>query len=134
MSARILIADDNPADIEFFELAFDDLDLHPEFLIAKDGREALALLEGEQPALALLDIKMPKLTGFEVLQAIRATPRMQHLPVIVMSSSMAAQDRQRATQLGAMCYWVKPSIFSDAIALVKTLPGLVPALRPVHEQ
>lgn len=130
MTTRILIADDNPADIEVFALAFEELGLTPDFLIAKDGSEALALLERERPVLALLDVKMPKATGFEVLQAIRATPRLQNLPVIVMSSSEAEQDRQQALDLGAMRYWVKPAVFPDAVALVKTLPGLVPALRP----
>jgi CheY-like chemotaxis protein len=130
MSTRILIADDNPADIEVLELAFEEVGLHPDFLIAKDGSEALALLERERPVLALLDIKMPKVTGFEVLQAVRATPRLQNLPIIVMSSSIAEQDRQRAEELGAMRYWVKPAVFPDAVALVKTLPDLVPSLRP----
>ena len=130
MTARILIADDNPADIEFFQLAFEELGMSPDFLIAKDGGEAIALLERDYPVVALVDIKMPKVDGFEVLQTIRATPRLQNLPVIIMSSSVAEQDRQRAIALGAMRYWVKPSRFADAVALVKTLPALVPALRP----
>ena len=130
MSSRILIADDNPADIEVLTLAFEDLGLKPDLIIAKDGGEALTLLEREHPVLALVDIKMPKVDGFDVLQAIRATPRLQNVPVIIMSSSVADQDRQRALDLGAMRYWVKPALFAETVALVKTLPDLVPALRP----
>lgn len=130
MSTHILIADDNPADIEMLELAFEEAGLHPHLLIARDGSEALALLERERPVLALIDIKMPKVTGFDVLQEVRATPRLQNLPVIIMSSSDADQDRQRAEELGAMRYWVKPSVFLEMVALVRGLPDLVPALRP----
>ena len=125
MTLTVLIADDNPADIDLIQLAFEENRLAAEFLTAQDGLAAIALLPASAPGLFLIDIKMPRADGFEVLRAIRGERRFDAVPVVMMSSSAAEQDRQRALALGATRYWVKPARFHESIALVATLPQLL---------
>jgi CheY-like chemotaxis protein len=130
MSATVLIADDNPADIELLVLAFEEQRLQARLLIARDGLQAIECLDRERPHLVLLDIKMPRADGFEVLAALRLRPALADVPVIMMSSSTAEHDRRRSLALGATRYWVKPSLYHEALSLVGSLPALVPGLLP----
>ena len=130
MNLTVLVADDNPADIDLIQLAFEENRLTADFLTASDGLAAIALLPGASPGLFLIDIKMPRADGFEVLARIRGERRFDAVPAIIMSSSAAAQDRERAFALGATRYWVKPARFHEAIALVATLPQLIAAGPP----
>ena len=125
MTLTVLIADDNPSDIDLIQLAFEENRLVADFLTANDGLAAIALLPTAAPGLFLIDIKMPRADGFEVLRAIRGERRFDGVPVVVMSSSAAEHDRQRAFALGATRYWVKPARFHESIALVATLPQLL---------
>ena len=125
MTLTVLIADDNPSDIDILQLAFEENRLAADFLTANDGLAAIALLPGATPGLFLIDIKMPRADGFAVLSAIRGEARFAGVPVIIMSSSAAGSDRQRAAALGATRYWVKPARFHESIALVATLPALL---------
>jgi chemosensory pili system protein ChpA (sensor histidine kinase/response regulator) len=124
MRPLILVADDNDADVDLLRLAFDETGYDAELLVARDGIDAIAQLSERTPSLAIVDIKMPRSDGFELLQRIRADDRLKAMPVIMMSSSGATGDRQRAAELGASRYWVKPSRFDDLLALVRTLPGM----------
>src|SRR5206468_3618842 len=124
----VLIADDNPADIELLILAFEEQRLEARFLIAADGHQAIGFLDREHPHLVLLDIKMPRADGFEVLDALRLRPALADVPVIMMSSSNAEHDRRRSLALGATRYWPKPALYHEALSLVGSLPALVPAL------
>ncbi|HEX3132653.1 MAG TPA: response regulator [Planctomycetota bacterium] len=125
---RIVIADDNPADIELLLLAFSESDLVATIDTAPDELAALELIDRIRPDLVLLDVKMPKIGGLQVLDAIRSRSELRHVPVIIMSSSKAEQDIQRATSLGALHYWQKGSAFSETRAFIQSLPRLVPAL------
>jgi CheY-like chemotaxis protein len=130
MTLTVLIADDNPADIDLLQLAFEENRLAADFLTASDGLAAIALLPQANPGLFLIDIKMPRADGFEVLARVRGERRFDAVPAIIMSSSAAAEDRERAFTLGATRYWVKPARFHESISLVATLPSLLAAGRP----
>ena len=129
MTPVIFIADDNLADIDLLLLAFEETALTATITVSTDGADAIRQLKTCQPNLVLLDIKMPEADGFEVLSSIRSDERLKDVPVIMMSSSMAHSDRQRALQLGATRYWVKPGRFAELLDLVVSLPSLVPLLR-----
>ncbi|WP_028996424.1 response regulator [Azohydromonas australica] len=94
--------------------------------LAKDGVEALALLEQEPPALVLTDLEMPRLDGFELLRRLRAEPRWQALPVIVITSRRAPRHRELAASLGVEHYLGKPCAQEELLALVA---GYSPALQ-----
>jgi CheY-like chemotaxis protein len=128
----VLIADDNPADIELLQLAFAESGIHADFRTAADGRGALELIELIRPDVMLLDVKMPRIGGLQVLEAVRERSDLDDVPVVIMSSSKAEPDIARAEALGALRYWQKGSQFSDILAFVRTLAQLVPALRADH--
>ena len=125
MTAAVFIADDNPADIDLIQLAFGENNLNVDFIIASDGLQAIELLQTVLPALILLDIKMPRADGFEVLSYLRGQPRLRDVHVIVMSSSMAPRDQERARKLGASQYWAKPTRFDDTVQFIGTLRRFV---------
>ncbi|HLX70862.1 MAG TPA: response regulator [Verrucomicrobiae bacterium] len=95
-----------------------------------DGQEAVAYLTPNAgtgdinhplPSLILLDLKMPRMNGFEVLEWKRTQPRLEKIPVIIWSSSSLAQDKERALQLGATSYFVKPMETEGFVELLKAL-------------
>lgn len=117
----VLIADDNPADIDLITLAFEESGKTVEFLIAANGAQAIEQLRQASPSLVLLDINMPRVDGFEVLKYLRGQPHLINTRVIIMSSSMAPQDKDQAMNLGANAYWVKPSRFEDTVRFIGSL-------------
>jgi two-component system, chemotaxis family, response regulator Rcp1 len=137
---EILLVDDNPGDIELTKVALRDAKIMNEVHVARDGAEALAFLRGQgefadapRPDLVLLDLKMPKVDGFQVLAEMRAEPALRSIPVIVMSSSDAEKDLVRAYDAQISAYLVKPSNFDEyfnAIRTVKELWFHVVALPP----
>lgn len=87
-----------------------------------DGEEAVELLKTERPNLIVLDLIMPKVTGFEVLQAISMTPGLEKAPVIILSNLAQDSDIQKAREFGARGYFVKVKIsVDDVIKKIKTL-------------
>jgi two-component system, response regulator len=120
----ILIVEDDPNDQELILRALKRLNLANPVLIANDGQEALYILHGTGqplPALVLLDLKLPKINGFEVLAKLRRDQRTRHLPVVILSSSSELEDIQRTYDTGANSYVRKPvsiSEFNQAIAQV----------------
>lgn len=126
---RILLVEDNADDVELTLRALKRNNIANEVLHAKDGAEALVLLgEGshsgdgpELPALILLDLKLPKVDGLEVLRRIRADPRLKLLPVVVLTSSSEQKDIIRGYDLGANGYVRKPVDFQQFAGAVKTL-------------
>ena len=128
---EILVVDDNPGDIELTRIALRDARIMNEVHIARDGEEALAFLRRRRrfrdapwPDLVLLDLKMPKVDGFQVLAEMKADPELRRIPVIVMSSSSAENDLARAYDAQIAAYLVKPSNVDDyfnAIRAVKEL-------------
>jgi chemotaxis family two-component system response regulator Rcp1 len=113
---RILIVDDNPADVRLLEEVFTELCANVTLLVAKDGAEGLEMISGRSehsnnhhPDLVLLDLNLPKINGHEVLARIKKDPRTCHVPVIVLTSSRAESDVNLAYQFHANAYLKKPS-------------------------
>ena len=124
----ILLAEDNPKDVELTLEALSEHNLANHVSVVKDGVEAMEFLHCEgkyklrkpgNPAVVLLDIKMPRMDGIEVLQAIRSNPVLKTLPVVMLTSSREEPDLKRCYELGANAYVVKPVDFKDFIEAVK---------------
>ena len=115
-SPPILLVEDNPADLELTLLAFRKRSLVNPVLVARDGEEALAFVPrweaGEPiPLLILLDLKLPKVNGHEVLRAFRSHPLVHAVPIVVLTSSSEERDVALAYELGVTSYLVKPVDF-----------------------
>lgn len=112
----ILLVEDNPADVDLTLRAFARRKFANVVHVARDGEEALAWLArweaGEPlPAVILLDLKMPRVSGLEVLRTLKSHPRFQTIPVVVLTSSSEDSDVRAAYELGANSYIVKPVNF-----------------------
>jgi len=127
---RILIVDDSPKDVELVIAALAEKNLANEVDVAEDGIEALDYLNklgkfatraNGNPAVILLDIKMPKMNGIEVLKHIRSTPEFKMIPVIMVTSSREERDLVESYKLGANSYVVKPVDISQFIDAIKIL-------------
>ena len=124
----ILLAEDNPKDVELTLEALAEHNLANQVVVVKDGVDAMEYLRCEgkfkprqpgNPAVLLLDIKMPRMDGLEVLQAIRSDPALKTLPVVMLTSSREEPDLKRSYEMGANAYVVKPVDFKDFIEAVK---------------
>jgi CheY-like chemotaxis protein len=129
-AAPILLAEDSPQDAEMTLLALRENRLINHVDIVEDGEEALEYLfrtsryakrSGPDPMLAVLDLKMPKIDGLEVLRQIRKDEKLRFLPVVILTSSREEQDVAKSYQLGANAYVVKPVKFPEFIEAVKQL-------------
>ena len=125
----ILLIEDNSSDVELTIRAFEKAHIGNQVVVARDGQEALDYLWGEGahagrevvelPAVTLLDLKLPKLPGLEVLRRVRADSRTRRLPVVILTSSKEEQDLAAGYDLGANSYIRKPvdfEQFTQAIA------------------
>lgn len=127
MSKRILLIDDDKDDAEFFEDALKEVDDTAIFEHIHDGREAIkkiVQLQLEIPDIIFLDINMPFITGWDCLAAIKKQALLQRVPVIMYSTSNHTNEVSKATDMGAVDYWVKPhSIKELRSRLSKLLNG-----------
>ncbi|MDB6169243.1 MAG: two-component system response regulator [Verrucomicrobia bacterium] len=126
----ILLAEDNPNDVELVVTALKEARIVNEIIVARDGAEALDCLHrrgifagrtSSQPAVILLDLKMPKVDGREVLRQIRSTPSLKEIPVVVLTSSREESDVLKSYELGVNAYVVKPVDFEEFTAAVAKL-------------
>jgi CheY-like chemotaxis protein len=129
---NILLAEDNVNDVELTIAALRANRLANQVVVTRDGAEALDYLcrrakyAGRypgNPALMLLDLKMPKVDGLEVLRHVKTDPGLKSIPVVVLTSSREEQDLVRSYDLGVNAYVVKPVDFRDFIEAVKLLGG-----------
>jgi two-component system response regulator len=127
---KILLVDDSPRDTELAINVLQEYNLANEITTLRDGAEALDYMyrRGEfssrinaNPAVILLDLKMPRVDGLEVLRQLKADPHFRTIPVVVMTSSREDQDLNRCYELGVNAYVVKPLSFHEFIEAVKTL-------------
>jgi DNA-binding response OmpR family regulator len=127
---RILIVEDDPKDVELTLTALDEYNLANEVVVTRDGEEALDYLysrgnfqtrTGENPAVVLLDLKLPKVDGLEVLQQMKADEKLSMIPVVVLTSSREEKDMVASYKLGVNAYVVKPVDFHEFVNAIKEL-------------
>ncbi len=129
----ILLVEDNPMDVDLTLRAFAKRNLANEVDVARDGEEALQRLEdwergGTPPAVILLDLKLPRVDGLEVLRRIKEHPRFHSIPVVVLTTSSEDSDIRTAYRLGANSYIVKPvslDNFMDVVAQIELYWGVL---------
>jgi CheY-like chemotaxis protein len=127
---RILIVEDDPNDVELTLTALDEYKLANEVVVTRDGEEALDYLycrgnfktrSNDNPAVLLLDLKLPKRDGLEVLQQIKSDEKLKMIPVVVLTSSHEEKDVVASYKLGVNAYVVKPVDFHEFVNAVKEL-------------
>jgi len=125
---RILLVEDDPKDVELTINALSEYDLTNNVLVVRDGAEALDYLyrrgkfanePGGNPIVILLDLKMPKVDGIQVLRQIKADKHLQTIPVVILTSSRESRDLENCYQLGVNAYVVKPVKFVEFVNAVK---------------
>jgi CheY-like chemotaxis protein len=126
----LLLVEDNPNDVELTLTALKEARLANEVVVTNDGEQALDYLfrrgahagrSGRQPAVILLDLKMPKIDGHEVLHQIRADPELRLIPVVMLTSSREEKDLYQSYDKGANSYVVKPVDFEEFITAISKL-------------
>jgi CheY-like chemotaxis protein len=129
-AARILLAEDSVQDVELTLNALAEHNISNSVEVARDGAEALDYLykrgkyarrENGNPVLLLLDLKMPKVDGLEVLRTVKSDPRLRTIPVVILTSSREEQDVVRSYELGVNAYVVKPVEFDKFLRAVRDL-------------
>lgn len=133
----ILLVEDNPDDEELTTMALRDCGVKNEIVVARDGVEAVARLDewrstSPLPMFVLLDLKIPRLNGFEVLRWIREHPETRSLPVVVLTSSDDRQDIARGYAEGANSYVLKPVGFDAFARAVRQLGEYWASLNEPH--
>ena len=128
--ARILLVEDDPRDVELTMTALGEYNLANEVVVARDGEKALDYLysrgefsnrSNDNPAVMLLDLKLPKVDGLQILQQIKSDERLKLIPVVVLTSSQEEKDMIRSYQLGVNAYVVKPVDFHEFVNAIKEL-------------
>jgi CheY-like chemotaxis protein len=126
----VLLVEDNPNDVELTLSALKEARLANEIVVTNDGEQALDYLQRrgkylgrttQSPAVILLDLKMPKVDGHEVLRQIRADPELRLIPVVVLTSSREEKDLYSSYDKGANSYVVKPVDFEEFIGAISKL-------------
>lgn len=127
---RILIVEDDPKDVELTMTALEEYNLANEVVVTRDGEEALDYLycrgnfkmrTSDNPAVLLLDLKLPKVDGLEVLQQIKSNEKLKMIPVVVLTSSREERDMVASYKLGVNAYVVKPVDFHEFVNAIKEL-------------
>jgi CheY-like chemotaxis protein len=126
----ILLVEDSPKDLELTLAALQKCQLANDIVVARDGEEAIDYLystgryterpDGD-PAVVLLDLKLPKIDGLEVLERIKNDPALRHIPVVMLTSSREEQDLVRSYELGVNAFVVKPVEFTEFFKAIEDL-------------
>ncbi len=126
----ILLVDDDMKDVELILEAFSEIDLDKKVITVRDGEEALDYIfergkykgrTNGTPRLIIIDLKMPKVSGLEVLSAIKSDKKTKKIPVVILTSSKEVRDISESYQLGANAYVVKPLEFAQFFETVKQI-------------
>jgi CheY-like chemotaxis protein len=127
---RILLVEDDPKDVELTLTALEEYNLANEVIVARDGEEALQYLfsrgkfktrSNDNPSVLLLDLKLPKVDGLEVLKQIKSEEKLRMVPVVVLTSSKEEKDMVASYRLGVNAYVVKPVDFHEFVNAIKEL-------------
>ncbi len=126
----VLLVEDDPNDAMLVERSFQKGNLKVSLVVVRDGREALDYLMGKGrfsdrgsclPRLILLDLKLPRMSGFEFLKEVKSAPPLNRIPVVVLTSSLEWEDVDRAYELGANAYLVKPVKFEEFMGMMEVV-------------
>lgn len=126
----ILLVEDSPKDLELTLAALERCQIANDIVVARDGEEALEFLssegkfqgrEGGDPAVVLLDLKLPKIDGMEVLAQVKNDHNLRHIPIVMLTSSREEQDLVRSYELGVNAFVVKPVEFSEFFKAIQDL-------------
>jgi two-component system, chemotaxis family, response regulator Rcp1 len=133
---KILLAEDNPGDIYLIREALQEHGVDCAMRVVSDGKEVLSIIDdqdspsgGEDYGLVILDLNLPRHDGIEILERIRESGWMAHIPVVVLTSSDSPRDRLVATHLGARCYLRKPSNLDEFLALGAVFKDMLETVR-----
>jgi len=125
---RVLLVEDDPGDVVIAREALDAAKLHTRLTVVSDGSEAMAYLrrtgehaEAARPDLILLDLNLPGMSGYEVLAEVKADPELRRIPVVVLTTSAAAEDIAKSYDLHANVYVSKPVDFNAFARVVKKI-------------
>ena len=127
---RIFLVEDDPKDVELTLTALEEYNLANEVIVARDGEEALEYLYSRgkfktrssgNPAVMLLDLKLPKIDGLEVLKQVKSEERLRMIPIVVLTSSKEEKDMVASYKLGVSAYVVKPVDFHEFVNAIKEL-------------
>ena len=127
---RILMVEDDPKDVELTMTALEGYNLANEVIVTRDGEEALDYLyrrgkyttrSSDHPAVILLDLKLPKIDGLEVLRQVKSDDNLKMIPVVVLTSSHEEKDLVSSYRLGVNAYVVKPVDFHEFVNAIKEL-------------
>ena len=127
---RILMVEDDPKDVELTMTALEGYNLANEVIVTRDGEEALDYLyrrgkyttrSSDHPAVILLDLKLPKIDGLEVLRQVKSDDHLKVIPVVVLTSSREEKDLVSSYKLGVNAYVVKPVDFHEFVNAIKEL-------------
>jgi len=127
---RILLVEDSPKDVTLTLAAFEETLLANEVVVVSDGQEALDFLRRQggysersdgNPAVVLLDLKLPKVNGLEVLEQVKRDPELKNIPIVMLTSSREETDLARSYGLGVNAYVVKPVAFPEFVSALKEL-------------
>ena len=131
----VLFVEDNPDDVDLTLMAFKEERFPFKIVVAEDGQEALDYLfarggfagrdRADAPVLVILDLKMPKVGGLEVLKAMREDPRLRGVVAVILTTSDEERDRATAEQLGADLYLIKPTSFGALRDVVRRIRELI---------
>jgi len=120
---EVLLADDNPSDVYLIREALREHAVDCTLRVVSDGKDALGIISGEENTypgslrLIILDLNLPRHDGIEILQKLRESSRLDHVPVVVLTSSDSPRDRVLANELGATRYLRKPSSLDEFLSL-----------------
>ncbi len=126
----ILLVEDSPKDLELTLAALEKCQLANPLVVARDGEEALNYLYGKgpyegrsnrDPTVVLLDLKLPKIDGLEVLQKVKSDPDLRHTPIVMLTSSREEQDLVKSYELGVNAFVVKPVEFTEFFKAIQDL-------------
>jgi CheY-like chemotaxis protein len=125
---RILLVEDDPKDVELTLTALGEYNLANQIMVARDGVEALdylyrrgefALRPAGNPVVILLDLKMPRLDGVQVLRQLKSDEQMRFVPIVILTSSRESRDLEECYRLGVNAYVVKPVRFAEFVEAIK---------------
>jgi chemotaxis family two-component system response regulator Rcp1 len=135
---EVLLADDNPSDVYLIREALREHSVDCVLRVVSDGKDALGIISGETAnarpeslSLIILDLNLPRHDGIEILQKIRESAWLQHVPVVVLTSSDSPRDRVLANELGATRYLRKPSSLDEFLGLGAVFKDLLGQTEPI---